>query len=135
MTNRRCPFPLTCSWAFRHPGCARPLPWAAVAYPYRWGSVMNPLRRQRQFVSELTRGGWIVLLLFFCIAASQFIVAHFCGRAWGFVASVADLGVWLLARPWKLGLLSGDSRQEVFILGTIGFIGWVARAAILYWRI
>jgi len=95
---------------------------------------MQQSRQKSKFVQELI-WGWPVILFFFPLAASQFVIAAYFGKGWGLVAAIADLAIWFLLRPWRFGLLPADSRRSVFINGTVGFIGWVLRAAMLYWKI
>lgn len=96
---------------------------------------MNFPTTTRRFASEVAHGGWVVLLLFFSIATGQFVIGHFYGSAWGFAASLVGLAIWLLIRPWRLGLLSLESRREVCIFGTLTFVGWALRTALAYWKI
>lgn len=76
----------------------------------------------------------MILVLFFGIAAAQFWVGHQFGAAWRFISALAGLLVWLLIRPWRLALLSQESRREVFSYGTGAFAGWLVCAAFFYWR-
>jgi hypothetical protein len=96
---------------------------------------MSFLNNTRRFVSEMAHGGWVIILLYASLALSRVIVVHFYGNGWGFVTAVIALTVWLSIRPWRLGLLSKDSRREVFVLGTFWFVAWVLLSALAYWKI
>ena len=86
----------------------------------------------KRFVSELAQGGWVIVVLFMFLGGARPIVAHFYGGGWGFVANVIALAIWLLIRPWRLGLLSPDSRREVRVVGTFAFALWVLLSAVEY---
>ena len=89
----------------------------------------------KRFISEVAQGGWVILLLFLAIAIGQLWVSHHYSPGWGFVSAVAAVAIWLVIRPWRLGLLSQDSRREVCLWSTLVLVGWMMRAALEYWKI
>jgi hypothetical protein len=90
-------------------------------------------QKDREQLKEI-RYGWPVLVVFFALGMSRFVIQDFFGRGWGFMTAVVAAALWFSLRPWRLGLLSDAARRNTRIVGTIFFCAHVLLAAQSYWR-
>ena len=89
---------------------------------------------KNRFWTEIRQGGWLVLIVFFALAASRFVVEHFWGRGWAVVAAAIAAAAWFVIRPWRFGLIGDGTRRGICYAGAIALCGWVVVAASNYWR-
>jgi len=76
----------------------------------------------------------VIIVLMLGIVAMEIWVDWQFGAAWGFISAFAGLALWLLIRPWKLALLSQESRRQVLISGTFTLISILVSAGLSYWK-
>src|SRR5690348_8024142 len=91
MANRRCSFPLACSWAFRRASHARPLPWAAVAYLGR-----SPEMRAERAKPKSRRDDML-------IAQGQRGTSAALGERYNMISSLFSNLVWRAGAPNQIG--------------------------------
>ena len=81
------------------------------------------------------RLGWPVLIVFIALGCSRLVVKHHFGNGWALVAAVMAALLWFGLRPWRLGLISDFSRQQMRLSGGILLGAQVLLAALAYWNI
>ncbi|MGH7939685.1 MAG: hypothetical protein ACREFR_01260 [Limisphaerales bacterium] len=93
-----------------------------------------------KFTNEHTEGladvqrSWFCLVIVALLVISQILVDKIFGCGWGLVAAVLTLPLWLMIRPWQLGLLSAKSRRKIRAQGAGFFILLIVVALLAYYR-
>jgi hypothetical protein len=90
-------------------------------------------QKSREQVMEI-RQGWLFLVVFVCLLASQSFVDQRFGRGWGVVAALTALLIWFIIRPWRFGLLPPHIRRAMQLAGVVAFIGFALVSLIRYFR-
>lgn len=90
---------------------------------------MNLTEKEREQINEL-RYGWVPLLMYFGLLFTPVVVGMNAGQRWECVAWFAVLGIWLLIRPWRFGLIPGHLRSTMKLQGIL-VLGFFALFALI----
>jgi hypothetical protein len=95
--------------------------------------ALKVTEQDRREWAEIRRA-WLILVIFFVLGASRFIVEHFFGRGWAVVATIVAAAAWFVIRPWRIGLLPTERRRFICYAGAISLCGWAIIVAFEYWK-